>query len=55
MAMSPEVTAAFQCMTGISEGEPHAFEYRNRPNGTYLCRKCLASFTKQRLKELTDA
>jgi len=54
MVMDPAVIAAFQCTSGPSEGEPHTFEYRNRPNGTYLCRKCLVSFTKIRLKELTD-
>jgi len=52
--MEPDVIAAFQCETGPSAGEPHAFEYRNRPNGKYLCRKCLAEFSKARLKELTD-
>jgi len=52
--MEPEVKAAFLCQSGPSEGEPHAFEYRDRPSGKYLCRKCLAEFTKSRLKELTD-
>lgn len=52
--MEPAVIAAFQCQSGSSEGEPHAWTYRNRPSGNYLCTKCLVSLTKAKLKELTD-
>lgn len=54
MVMSPETIAAFQCQTGPSAGEPHAWDYRNRPGGTYLCKKCLVSLAKAELKRLTD-
>jgi len=52
--MNPEVVAAFQCQSGPSDGEPHNWTYRNRPDGTYLCTKCLVSLTKGELKRLTD-
>jgi len=52
--MEPNVIAAFQCQSGTSNGEPHSWTYRNRPSGTYLCTKCLVSYTKTQLKELTD-
>lgn len=54
MPMSPEVVAAFQCQEGPSKGFPHEWTYRNRPDGNYLCTKCLVSYTKRQLKELTD-
>jgi len=54
MALTPEQIAAFQCQSGTSNGEPHNWTYRNRPNGNYLCTKCLVSLSKTELKELTD-
>jgi len=53
--MEPEVTAAFQCTTGASAGEPHDWDYRRRATGnSYRCKKCLVIISKARLKELTD-
>lgn len=52
--MTPEEIAAFQCQSGPSEGKPHNWTYRNRPNGTYLCFDCLVTLTKAELKRLTD-
>lgn len=52
--MSPEVIAAFQCQSGPSNGEPHSWTYRHRPNGDYLCIKCLVRLSKTELKGLTD-
>jgi len=53
--MEPEVIAAFQCQVGPSDGEPHEWDYRRRPEGnSYRCKKCLVVITKARLKELTD-
>jgi len=54
MALTVKQIAAFQCQDGPSTGEAHAWTYRNRPNGTYLCTKCLVTLTKTELKELTD-
>jgi len=52
--MDLEVIPAFQCQSGTSQGEPHTWTYRNRPNGNYLCTKCLVNLTKAELKRLTD-
>lgn len=52
--MDAEVIEAFQCQVPPFLGRPHAWTYRNRPNGTYLCSNCLASLSKAELKRLTD-
>jgi len=52
MVMSQETIAALQCQVGPSTGEPHDFDY-NRGRG-YRCKKCLARYSKNALKELTD-
>jgi len=52
--MEPDVIAAFQCQQGSSNGEPHLWTYRSRPDGYYLCTKCLVTLTKRELKDLTD-
>jgi len=52
--LTVEQIGAFQCQVGPSEGSPHTWQYRQRPNGNYLCTTCLARLSKTRLKELTD-
>ena len=50
-----QVSAAFLCITGGNDGNPHEWSYLKDLHKNYRCVRCLVVVTKARLKELTDA